>query len=209
MKIEIIRQKRKTMVLKILDGQNAVLKVPLRLSDKKVQEFLDSKKVWLSKTVQKMQNAENFSKSFDLHRCIYLNGAEFMRANELAIGFDDFPETKKRRIVHKFYLSKFAIIEKLAKDIASKTGLKFKEVVPHNSVRVWGSFSSLKQMKLNWKLVILPQRLVEYVICHELCHGLHMNHSPRFWSSVKKICPDYVKLRKELQNYGFVLKEKF
>ena len=64
-------------------------------------------------------------------------------------------------------------------------------------------------MKLNWKLLILPRNLAEYVVCHELCHSLHMNHQPKFWKAVEKICPDFKTRKKELSKYGFLLKNGF
>ena len=54
MKVEILREKRKTIVLKIIDEKTAVLKVPLKLSEKKINEFLQSKSLWLEKNVKKI-----------------------------------------------------------------------------------------------------------------------------------------------------------
>ena len=93
--------------------------------------------------------------------------------------------------------------------ISNETGLAYNEIKMINSVRVWGSFNTAGIMKLNWKLVLLPVQLIEYVICHELCHGLQMNHSSKFWENVSKICPDYKKHKKELYRYSFLLKDKF
>lgn len=206
MKIEIIKQRRRTISLKVLDSENAILKVPFSLSEKRIKEFLLEKQNWLEKTAIKLKKNENFAEEFQLDKFIYLKGQKLMEANLISFDFDQLSSAKKKSLIRKYYSSHFFELSNLVEEISEKTNLKFAEIRPTNSVRVWGSFNSAGVMKLNWKLVILPQRLVEYVIIHELCHGKHMNHSPKFWGSVAKFCPNYKKMKKELGTYGFLLK---
>lgn len=55
----------------------------------------------------------------------------------------------------------------------------------------WGSCSITGGIQYNWKIIIAPERIVNYVVIHELCHILHHNHSPAFWKAVEKHCHDY------------------
>ncbi len=66
----------------------------------------------------------------------------------------------------------------------------------------WGSCSHHGGISLNWKLVFMPLPVVDYVVCHELAHLKEMNHSPRFWSVVEQICPDWRSRRLELRQFG-------
>ena len=206
MNIEILRERRRTIFFKILNSESAVLKVPKRLSQKEITEFLDSKKNWLEKSVKKMKSNEDFSKQFDFQRFLYLGGKRVYKKTDVISGFDAFDERKKMRQTKKFYQSFFSRLESYAKNISQKLEIPFKNIKQISSVRVWGSFDSNKQMKLNFKLVILPERLVEYVIIHELCHSKQMNHSTKFWKLVEKFCPDYKERKKELNQFGFLLK---
>ncbi|MBL8429166.1 MAG: M48 family metallopeptidase [Dechloromonas sp.] len=63
----------------------------------------------------------------------------------------------------------------------------------------WGSCSHRGGIALNWRLVLMPLAIVDYVVCHELAHLREMNHSPRFWAEVEKLCPDWRQLRLELR----------
>ena len=62
----------------------------------------------------------------------------------------------------------------------------------------WGSCSSLRNINLNWHLILLDEALIDYIIVHELMHLHEMNHSPRFWKWVAKYIPDYKRQVKRL-----------
>jgi predicted metal-dependent hydrolase len=62
----------------------------------------------------------------------------------------------------------------------------------------WGSCSATG-IRLNWRLIHLPLPLIDYVVAHELAHLEQMNHSPRFWSVVERMYPDYRAARDELK----------
>jgi predicted metal-dependent hydrolase len=62
----------------------------------------------------------------------------------------------------------------------------------------WGSASARGWVRLNWRLIHVPLRLVDYVVAHELAHLREMNHSPRFWTLVGSVYPDCRDARREL-----------
>ena len=78
--------------------------------------------------------------------------------------------------------------------------------LPFNQARVrsqktrWGSCSRQKNININCKLLFLPAQLVQCVLVHELCHTVHMDHSPKFWALMKKMQPDYATLDRQLRN---------
>jgi predicted metal-dependent hydrolase len=66
----------------------------------------------------------------------------------------------------------------------------------------WGSCHSNGRIHLNWRLVQMPLRLVDYVVAHEVAHLLEMNHSQRFWRAVGRLVPDYAARRSEIRREG-------
>ena len=65
----------------------------------------------------------------------------------------------------------------------------------------WGSCSSKDNLNFNWKLIMAPPQVLDYVVIHELCHLIEFNHSPRFWALVERQMPDYGAWKKWLDGH--------
>ncbi|MBI2551536.1 DUF45 domain-containing protein [Candidatus Uhrbacteria bacterium] len=65
----------------------------------------------------------------------------------------------------------------------------------------WGCCRLGGRLSFHYKLCLLPRRLAQYVVIHEVCHLFHPNHSPRFWAEVRKLCPDAEECRRALRTY--------
>ena len=78
--------------------------------------------------------------------------------------------------------------------------------VAHVSVRDqrsrWGSCSRAGHISLNWRLVLMPESVRDYVIVHELMHLRRADHSPAYWALVAKVCPEYRAARDWLRRHG-------
>lgn len=77
-------------------------------------------------------------------------------------------------------------------------GLRYNKILIRGQKTRWGSCSPSGTVSLNWKLLLAPEPVIDYVIIHELAHLKHMNHSRRFWEFVEVYCPDWKKYRKWL-----------
>ncbi|MBP7992354.1 MAG: M48 family metallopeptidase [Candidatus Magasanikbacteria bacterium] len=85
-------------------------------------------------------------------------------------------------------------------------GVEFARVSIKDMSSRWGSCSSKNNLNFHYKIVFLPLELADYIIVHELCHLIEMNHSYRFWALVRKAIPDY---RKRILEIRRVEKESF
>jgi predicted metal-dependent hydrolase len=90
----------------------------------------------------------------------------------------------------------------------SKThGFTYREVKIRKSKTRWGSCSSKGTINLSFYLMLLPQHLIEYVLLHELCHTVEMNHSIAFWTLLDRHTDGKVKeLKKEIRQYRIPVK---
>lgn len=78
---------------------------------------------------------------------------------------------------------------------------EFGQVRIKNHRTAWGSCSSKKNLNFNWRLVTLLPELADYVILHELCHTVHMNHSADFWTLLEQLSPGCQALRTRLRQH--------
>ncbi len=76
-------------------------------------------------------------------------------------------------------------------------GIKIKE-----QQKRWGSCTTKKELLFNWKCIMAPSPVLDYIVVHEMAHMVHMNHSQEFWHLVKKVLPDYVQRKEWLRNNG-------
>ena len=70
--------------------------------------------------------------------------------------------------------------------------------------RRWGSCSSRSSIYFNWRIIMAPPLVIDYVIVHEMSHLIHRNHSSKFWKQVESILPDYKVRKKWLRDHGVI-----
>ncbi len=104
----------------------------------------------------------------------------------------------------KFFLKQW-LIQKAEKDLCSwlhkvsdRAKLPYRTTAVRSQKTLWGSCSGNRNISLNYKLLFLEANVVEYVLLHELCHTVHMNHSDKFWKLVSKFESNYLILDKSL-----------
>ncbi len=125
----------------------------------------------------------------------------------MVLEISDNPDKEKiKSVLKKWYISKAR--ELLAERIriySPLIGLSPKKLAVKEQKTRWGSCSSKGNINLNWKLVMSPLPVADYVVIHELCHLKEMNHSKKFWGIVEAIMPDYKVYRKWLKENGYTL----
>lgn len=84
--------------------------------------------------------------------------------------------------------------------------LHFNRVAIRGQKTRWGSCSRLGNLNFNWRLVMAPLPVMDYVVVHELLHLVEPNHSKKFWDLVENVCPDYKDSRDWLKKNGHRLK---
>jgi hypothetical protein len=143
---------------------------PAFISDRAVEEFLAKKSGWLIGKIDLLKNKKSLAASG--------TRADFKRCAPLA------------RALALRKIEKYKQIYKL----------DFNRVAIRNQSTRWGSCSCKGNLNFNYRIVLLPERLADYIVVHEMCHLRELNHSRNFWNLVAVAFPDYACARKELKN---------
>ncbi|HWO97825.1 MAG TPA: SprT family zinc-dependent metalloprotease [Bacillus sp. (in: firmicutes)] len=107
-------------------------------------------------------------------------------------------DEKIKQALKRFYYQQCkALVEKSIAFYQSYFKTKPRSIRISDSKTTWGTCDSKLQLTFNWRLAMAPQKVIEYVVVHEMCHMVHLNHDRSFWRLVGKIMPDY----KEQENW--------
>lgn len=106
-------------------------------------------------------------------------------------------ENIKKALKRFYYQQCKALVEKSIQSHQSNFRVKPRSIRISDSKSTWGTCDSKRQLTFNWRLAMAPQMVIDYVVVHEMCHMVHLNHDRSFWRLVGKIMPDY----KEQENW--------
>ena len=175
MNIEIIKTKRKTLAIQVIDSETVRVRAPYRMSKKDIQSYLDKDAEWIKDKIEKAKQREKETEGI---RCL-----SALELDELA---DKACEVITRRV--EYY--------------APKIGVDYGRITIRNQKTRWGSCSAKGNLNFNVALMRVPLDILDYVVVHELCHRLYLNHSQDFWDEVVKVIPDYKLKEKWLKENG-------
>jgi predicted metal-dependent hydrolase len=94
------------------------------------------------------------------------------------------------------------LISALAEEEAPRIGVSYQRIRTGAQRTLWGSCSPTGCLSFNWRLVLAPPAVLDYVVIHELCHLQVRDHSPRFWRLVDRHCPEWREQRGWLCRHG-------
>ena len=195
-------------MIQVKDGLVEV-RAPFKIEQKEIDSFVLQKMGWIKKKLslqksikklirKKFKNEENFQflgKNLKLKITISENKKSYIDDKFIYLVLKNNKENFKEKIKEKLEI----FFRETAKDIfknktldeAEKIRVTPKKIIVRSYKRRWGSCSYKKDISYNWKLIMAPEKIIHYVVIHELCHLIHFNHSRDFWKSVGKILPDY------------------
>ena len=97
------------------------------------------------------------------------------------------------------------VIPQRAAYYAPRVGVCYGRITIRSQHTRWGSCSAKGNLNFNCLLMLCPPEVLDYVVVHELCHRIELNHSTRFWAEVARVMPDYLRHRKWLKENGSAL----
>ena len=173
-KYELIRSRRTTMAVQIKEGK-VIVRAPYSLPLSAIEAFVASHETWIEKHLKEAEKREeNRQKLPPFTREELENMKEWARQ----------------------------IIPLRVKYFAQQIGVTYGKITIKSQRSRWGSCSSKGNLNFNCLLMLAPMEVVDCIVVHELCHRKEMNHSPRFYREVLKVCPDYYERHQWLKIHG-------
>ena len=111
----------------------------------------------------------------------------------------------KKHLTAWYRIQAFKKIAERVNYYANIAQLRYKTVKLTSANKRWGSCSYKGSLNINWRLIMSPSNVLDYVVVHELVHLVEKNHSKQFWNKVQIILPDYKEYRNWLKQKGNML----
>ena len=209
--------KRKTLSLSVMKDGNVVVKAPIGMRNETINHFVEEKQAWIrdklfliNKTKVKFDDVVHYQRFL-----LYGNKYSLILDNVKKIETNDkfqiiMPQKIDREKILKTlknWYKKIAkqILEDRLKFIESRIKLKSSLLRISDSKGRWGSCNSKGVITFNFRVIMLPPAIIDYIIIHELCHLVEMNHSKNFWKLVETFLPTAPELKLAIKEYGFLL----
>lgn len=195
--------RRRRLSLHVSDDAEVIVRIPLRATLREAREFVHSHTPWVAKRLAQVRAQLARRRTLeDASRLPLLDTELTLRLHHAALGrverHDDTLHVhnschERASIVHmleSWYRGEAqTYMARRLELLAEKTGLWPRRITIRGQKSCWGSCSARGTISLNWRLMLAPAALVEYVLAHELCHLRHLNHSAEFWKLVEGLDP--------------------
>ncbi|MTH54839.1 DUF45 domain-containing protein [Bacillus mangrovi] len=162
------------------------------------QKVKENKERLLGPQVKQYEQGETFlyqGKAFSLnvqHDPQAKQDSVRMEGNELHVVVTQLEEEKIKQALKRFYYQQCkALVEKRMSVHQKHFKTKPRSIRITDSKTTWGTCDSGHRLTFNWRLAMAPPRVIDYVVVHEMCHMVHLNHDRSFWRLVGKLIPDY------------------
>lgn len=216
---EIKRTNRiKSATITVEEGKVCVV-VPRQLENERITKLLKDKNRWIKEKIALHRDAQpKSSKQFVSGESFSYLGRNYRlkvhQGNYLPIKLShgrftitlragaDNPDLIQDSLLSWYKQHAELKLKEKAKRYSKMMGVKFNSVALKDYKSRWGSCSVEGDITFNWKIIMAPNRIVDYVVVHELCHLIHHDHSPKFWREVERIMPNYAECKDWLKQYG-------
>ncbi|MBP5399176.1 MAG: M48 family metallopeptidase [Alphaproteobacteria bacterium] len=197
--IEVVLSKRAKLLGLRIDAKKRVpvLTVPKYCSKKQAVNFVKAQEKWIEEHLQKLPTRKPFEEGekisfngceLELRHCQNLRaGVQIENGYLLVSGEKTFFARRVRDFIKE---QAQKILYQMSIEKAAKLQCKVKRVIIKDTKSRWGSCSSLNNINYNWRIMLAPPLVIDYLTAHEVAHLKHQDHSPEFWKCVDELAKD-------------------
>ena len=213
---KLIRSKRKSIGLQIAPDATLIVRAPYFVTLQELQHVVLNKHDWIISKQAMVRSRLAKQKKIELiaGACLLYLGnlcrLEFIPEQKNVfleghrIYVKDGEASQIRKLLITWYKEEAQrILSERVGFIARRSGIEYKSVAISRAKRRWGSCGPSGELNFNWRLIMTPPFVLDYVVVHELAHIKIRNHSRYFWNTVSSMMPDYKKSEHWLkENHG-------
>jgi predicted metal-dependent hydrolase len=223
---ELSKSRRKSLAITIKPDGAVHVKAPYFVSQKEIEAFLHKKADWITATIDRFSQMEKTKacklssgdpllflgqeytfviRSLERKRA-KVSIDEFNREIILAAGHSANAKEKEAALESWFRQCAKEVIHEKAAYFAKILNVTYAAIRVKDQKSLWGSCSAQGNLNFNWRIILAPEEIIDYLVVHELCHRRFMNHSADFWQCVAFVLPKYKQSRKWLKENTQMLK---
>jgi len=214
---EILKSKRKTLSLCVMKDGRVIVRAPSKAKDSDIERFILQKQGWLSEKLSIVESNKNkFGDIISYQKFLFLGQRYTLRYDKtknIEIGDNyeilipnKYDKSKLSKALKNWYIKQAKdIIKNRSGEISNKIKLFPASIKFTSSKGRWGACNNKNVISYNWRLIMLPPDVIDYVIVHELCHMVEFNHSKKFWEIVQAFMPNAKIRRNKIKEYSFLL----
>jgi len=210
----LVRSRRGSIGL-LADAEGLEVRAPRRATIANIEAFIAEKESWIRRRLSGPNRThfvwESGASLTWLGKKVTLVQQHgrigiWLSDGELRFGIDDGASLRERGLEWMRAQAR-AFFQERVSVLARPLGLHPSDVGLSEAKTRWGSCGVNGRLLLNWRLMLLPPHLIDYVAAHEVAHLRELNHSPRFWDIVASLFPGHRSARRELNALGRTLPE--
>lgn len=213
-------RRRKTVTVSVDSEGGVLLAAPTDFPTAELDAMVRRKAAWIEKQVRRVkaqgpaptprefvsgESVLYLGRHYRLKVCTHSDGPAKLRGRWLQVpagAGESQPDQVRAALVAWFRLRAEERLPERVDAWRRKVGVPMPRVLVANQRRRWGSCDGRGTIRLNWRIVQAPMRLVDYVVVHELAHLLHRGHGRDYWQAVRRIMPDYDQRHRDLKELG-------
>lgn len=194
--------------------REAVLSMPLRGNLVDARDFVERHADWLAERLRRLPDLVAFADGAclplrgEMHRIVHrprMRGTVWLEADEdgarLVCVAGDAAHLS-RRVTDYLKREARRELSAAARRYAGMLGVDIRRIGVRDQSSRWGSCNTDGVLSFSWRLILAPPEVLDYLAAHEVAHLVEMNHSPRFWHLVDRICPEMEQAKAWLDRHG-------
>ncbi|MCX8129524.1 MAG: M48 family metallopeptidase [Clostridia bacterium] len=222
----IILSNRKSVGISVSVKNGVRVSAPHWVGRKQIEDIVNQKAEWIARKLEELSERQPASIRKELAddtdllylgRILYLKLVEdrnikkssLRTAGDMIIitlpnglGKEEYGERIRKIVVEWYRERAMEVLNERVQIFSPAMGVRASEIKIKQQKTRWGSCSSRGNINFNWKLVMFPLDIIDYVVVHELAHLKVLNHSKKFWEVVGSVMPDYKTREKQLREYA-------